>query len=654
MRQIFSGLFVFLLIIVLLLQPSQKGPDALHYLAWEQSLVHDGDLSLLNQFEALQIDDYHVTTTGLVGELRNFGVALFWLPFSALATQTTGGNNDAQQPLFLAWSTLIYLALACALMLMALQRFYAPGSAWLAVGLLWLGTPLAFYAFQQPISAHPVSVCLAALLLGLSLKKAKTFWPAFSSGILAGWLMAVATYNVAVLLIPLTENVSELIAQRQWRRFLRQNSALGLGVVLGFLPQMIVWQLLYGNLFATPYARQMQWAQPYLGEVLFSSFHGLFLYAPLLFFVPFGLFLLARQNKPLALGIALSWFALTYLVSVNLAWWAGTSFGNRYFLVLSPFFALALGALLQQSYRWLWLLIPACLWTLGLWLEYAGHNVMLVSPNRYYPPAELVAAQTRIWENLKVVTATWPSSWLSSTPPLLIAEILLLSLGFYGLGYYGLRRFGQRAEQGPAYWLGALSLCLIGYVIVLGYRTTSQQQVQTKLTGAQAQQVSAYDPLDLTESYMERAKYHFAINRADLAVRDAQQATLNWPSPGREIVGYHQLSDGQLSQPLDVEYGALQLLGYRWQAPNQLTLYWKKAKHDSKHTYSPLIQIKDAGAQVIGQSQLADPFPAKLISMEYIFCDHFTLDQTLAAGPLSFAISFPAEQIDSQTFYPLR
>jgi hypothetical protein len=79
-------------------------------------------------------------------------------------------------------------------------------------------------------------------------------------------------------------------------------------------------------------------------KVCFSSEHGLFSWTPIIGLALIGLFLLRRQDQMMGLCV-LAAFAL-YLYAIGCyADWAGiSSFGNRFFVSLTPLFILGLAA----------------------------------------------------------------------------------------------------------------------------------------------------------------------------------------------------------------------------------------------------------------------------------------------------------------------
>jgi hypothetical protein len=87
--------------------------------------------------------------------------------------------------------------------------------------------------------------------------------------------------------------------------------------------------------------------------VLFSSNHGLFVWTPITVLAMAGLFLLWRQ-EPRAGGAMLAAAVAFYLFIACYPDWAGiSSYGNRFFVSLTPLFIVGLGALLQRGESWI-------------------------------------------------------------------------------------------------------------------------------------------------------------------------------------------------------------------------------------------------------------------------------------------------------------
>ncbi len=120
--------------------------------------------------------------------------------------------------------------------------------------------------------------------------------------------------------------------------------AYGLGLALGFAPQMAAWTVLFGAPLAVPQGGSFfTWNDPHWLDVLVSTRNGLFTWTPITLPAVAGLLLLVRRHPRWAL-VALLAVGLQVLVNGLLAdWWAGAAFGARRFSGAAVFLALGLG-----------------------------------------------------------------------------------------------------------------------------------------------------------------------------------------------------------------------------------------------------------------------------------------------------------------------
>jgi hypothetical protein len=144
-----------------------------------------------------------------------------------------------------------------------------------------------------------------------------------------------------------------------------------LGLVVGFLPQMLFWLALYGNPISFPKMEEMHWLRPKLWSVLFSQYHGLLSWSPLLILVLPGLYFIYKREKPVAVALGLALAIQVYLNSANEVWWAGGSFGNRRFADYALIFVPAIAVVMERRRGalvplvcvilagWNWLLVVA-------------------------------------------------------------------------------------------------------------------------------------------------------------------------------------------------------------------------------------------------------------------------------------------------------
>jgi hypothetical protein len=115
---------------------------------------------------------------------------------------------------------------------------------------------------------------------------------------------------------------------------------------IGFIPQILIWRLLYGEWFVNlsgvllPYLRN-----PFVFETLFSARNGLFVWHPVLIFSFIGLIFLAFRQRGFGTILLVVFLMCVYLNSATVDWWGSVSFGGRRFLNCFVLFAIGFGAL---------------------------------------------------------------------------------------------------------------------------------------------------------------------------------------------------------------------------------------------------------------------------------------------------------------------
>ena len=111
---------------------------------------------------------------------------------------------------------------------------------------------------------------------------------------------------------------------------------------------MLIWGQLYGDYFRSPYLYRedpFNLLSPRLGETLFSSSHGLFVWYPIFLLALLGL-LLAYRRDPMFAGAAFLGFAMQWYIISS---WYGLD--ARMFIVCTPIFTMGLAFLIEWLYR---------------------------------------------------------------------------------------------------------------------------------------------------------------------------------------------------------------------------------------------------------------------------------------------------------------
>ncbi|MEW5959034.1 MAG: hypothetical protein AB1801_14980, partial [Chloroflexota bacterium] len=579
-RYFYLILAVVILMMGVTLHSGKQGADGNEYLRWTHSFVFDQDIHLLNNVEVIG-GSYRLTPTGYVFERVNIGPALMWAPFYAISSFFLPGPAKPAirfypevQFLWVNFSSWVYTILGVILTGGALRRQF-PTRIWVeAVVVIVLGTPVLFYMVTFSLSSHPASIFLGALLLYLWLSHQKKY-PVLHNltmGIVCGWLMSIASYNVALLVLPALDLLKDYLDDRNWRTFLKHGLAIGLGGLMGFAPQMIVWWFLFGGPLNSPYSGQMVWSESYYLETLFSNFHGLFFYAPVLLLVAPGLWWWAHKNLWRALSIGLCWIVFTYIISISTGWWGGSSFGNRYFLTLTPFFTLGLAAFLQKAdKKWKFaFIIPAVLWTVGLYLQFL-YGVRLTSDSIVFPIRDILFGQIKVFTHLFNILPAFTANQPWSAVPLMTLPVMIFILTIASRMMYE----GVIVKQNRYFIQISLMITGIGPGIILfvglaGFRgETIKADLANQGFYEQDHVVVSTDIRETASDLVNRAKYHEQIGKPDKAITDLRSASESWKlenvgSPTRLYLGPKDLLSENLSLDLHLDYpGNSRLVGYK-------------------------------------------------------------------------------------------
>jgi hypothetical protein len=204
------------------------------------------------------------------------------------------------------------------------------------------------------------------------------------------------------------------LVRENWRRPLRP-VALGVcaagGAVIGFVPQMIAWCVVYGQPLVNPHPTVAAWLAPSFGRVLFSVDRGLFYWTPVALFGALGLLAAVRPGRGdarlrfLLVAVVVQVYALAALADRGVC--LGSSFGFR--LLTETVVVLVVGlAVLFRSVTPRWAASVAV--TCGIAV---GWNLILLSvychsvPGSEAGPASLISAAVRYISRRPLEAALW-------------------------------------------------------------------------------------------------------------------------------------------------------------------------------------------------------------------------------------------------------
>jgi len=432
------------------LTPGISRPDGAGYFAYLPSAFFDRDLLFFDEWARAglvrdgQILFKDITATQHLGNHWTVGTAAAWAPAFLTGEVLARVSGASQHGFAIANVAAVatFSALAGLLTLLLGVRLTQSAAAAIAV---WLGSPLAYYSLRAPTMSHAVSALACAVVVWLSSRRAN----AFSIGLAIGFACAVRPQNAPIALVPFffgwRPRGGWRLAVGGWRRSrtpasgdddanapdsndaprqpLSRQLLLGLaGALIAALPQLIVSQTLWGAplAFVNIGARAHPWQmfatfRPF--ETLFSWYHGLVPWTPLLVFALVGLVLLRRKDRALAYAGLTLFVAQWLLLSILERWfWGGASFGQRRFDSCTLFFIVGVAAFLERVPRWRGALAVTATtaWTMALFVASSRLNL-----NRYQTPSELMDG---------FVAALADPRWrafLGFTPPAMRGDVLV-------------------------------------------------------------------------------------------------------------------------------------------------------------------------------------------------------------------------------------
>jgi hypothetical protein len=313
--------------------------------------------------------------TGLTANPWGCGPALLWAPAFLLAQGVSLVGNffgadlplNGQSPIFdflIITASMVYGLIGLLLIYYFLRFFFSPWISFWALSLYFFASPLLFYQYHEPTMSHILTVTATAAYIYWWYRTLyrKTLLDHCLLGLLGALIAMIRPQDVFFFLLPTLGEFLVLIKQDRsaTRRYLLNGLAQLAVFFIGFFPQMVSWQILYGSFLTIPQGGGwMQWGNPQLLPLLFSTDHGLITYTPLLLFCLAGLLFFDKQNRDqwLLAVVFSAIFLIEFYINASAGdWQAGWAFGARRFLSCSIIFAWGLANFwnfVSQKKTWL-------------------------------------------------------------------------------------------------------------------------------------------------------------------------------------------------------------------------------------------------------------------------------------------------------------
>jgi len=419
-------LFLLFLLTLPLMNPWVRG-DGVGYYAYARAPLVEHSLDFTHDYQSANSSFRadHVDSTGLpraefrtsTGHLDNHftvGPAILWSPFllvahagvlvaRALGSSVAADGFSAPYRYAMAFGTALYGFLALLISFRLAGRYVQPLWSFLATIAIWWASSLSVYMYFNPSWSHAHSAFVVALFLYYwdSTRQSRTLPQWLLLGLIVGLMLNVYYPNLMVLSVLLFEAIGEYTSALRSgtavspasAQLLGRHLVFGMVVGLVLLPTFISRWIVYGGPFETGYLslRDFLWTSPVFLQVLFSANHGLFSWTPLLAIACIGLILVAIRIPRIGVPLLVAGVVFYLFIAFYPDWAGISSYGNRFFVSLTPMFILGLAMLLQRfaalfsSSRTAAFVssgVLACfvLWNLGLIYQWGTHLVPARGP----------------------------------------------------------------------------------------------------------------------------------------------------------------------------------------------------------------------------------------------------------------------------------
>jgi hypothetical protein len=303
------------------------------------------------------------TSTGHLDNHFSIGPAILWSPFLLVAEAAVkidhafGGNvveNGFSFPYIaaMALGTAFYGFLGLFLSFRLARKYLAERWAfWGTIG-IWFASSLPVYMYFNPSWSHAHSAFVVALFFWYwdRTRGGRTWVQWLILGAISGLMLDVYYVNGVLLLVPLIESLDGYwrgIRERHMDdvgRLFLQNLLFSFTICIAFLPTLISKRIIYGNYLDFGYHKLWSWGSPAILKVAFASEHGLFSWTPIILLSVIGLVLLQKRDRMLSLCCVAAFAIYLFAIGCYDDWAGISSFGNRFFVSLTPIFVLGLAA----------------------------------------------------------------------------------------------------------------------------------------------------------------------------------------------------------------------------------------------------------------------------------------------------------------------
>jgi hypothetical protein len=350
------------------------------------------------------INQNQFTVTGHLDNHFTIGPAILWAPFLMTAhlfveashvfgPHVSADGYSSPYRIAMALGTALYGFLAIWFSFLLARKYCGEKWAFVAALGIWFASSLPVYMYFNPSWAHAHSAFMVAVFLWYwdrtRADRSTTQW--LILGAIAGLMMDVYYISGVLLIVPLMESLAEYWKGLQAREIDRVSKLFICNVLfvttifVVFAPTLITKKIIYGGYLNFGYTERWFWKSPALLKVCFSAEHGLFSWTPILILSVAGLFLLRRYDRDLSFFLAGGFLFYLYAIGCYENWAGISSFGNRFFVSLTPLFVVGLASFFawiaskwreRQATRFAWGATALFVfWNMGLIFQWGTHLI---------------------------------------------------------------------------------------------------------------------------------------------------------------------------------------------------------------------------------------------------------------------------------------
>jgi len=348
-----------------------QGDDTGYY-AFIRSAFFDKDFDFFN--ERNYAHSQKIMPTGYVFNNWQIGQAILYLPFFLAGHAVANVLNGVGIPVSIdgysfpyymssALAAHVYMFAGLLILFNLLKNHYSKVVSFISTLGIWLGSSLIYYTFIRQRMAHVPEFFSATLFLVVWLKDRKSNFsnPPVLAAILLAFLSTIRLTNIAYILIYLIDwfllryKIKNLASEKieDIKYFLTFSGVF----LLGFLPQLFVWQKINGVPFPKHITGMASDSiegfnlQKYINrltDIFIGEDWGIIYSMPLMLLAVYGLFFLKSviaESKP---GIVVFF---TFLLAISVIFPAPDAYGERYLFPTIPLLAFGLANVLTKYWH---------------------------------------------------------------------------------------------------------------------------------------------------------------------------------------------------------------------------------------------------------------------------------------------------------------